>query len=305
MVCSRWIPAQTLALLLLIYQAQQQQCCLHKYQLCYLITQMKKPVRTPLSQSQLDDAKRLQAIYKKRVKESRERGDSPILNQAELGEKCGWKSGQSTVSQYMTGRVALNLEALVKLAEQLQFEPSEVSPTLASGIRRASHTDGVKEPDREAANAPFPDRLDVAGLSEERYALVPQYDAKAAAGLGSENPHVEIRATLAFKRDWLKAKGVSPKSLAVIYADGESMEPTISNGDVLLVDLSKIEPEDHQIFVLAGTEGVIVKRLVSCHFGRWIIRSDNEDKDQYPDRNMSREDSNEHRIIGKVIWRGG
>uniref|UniRef100_A0AAU8GSY8 Uncharacterized protein n=1 Tax=Pseudomonas phage PACT201 TaxID=3230130 RepID=A0AAU8GSY8_9VIRU len=28
----------------------------------------------------------------------------------------------------MTGRVALNLEALVRLAEHLRFEPSEVSP---------------------------------------------------------------------------------------------------------------------------------------------------------------------------------
>uniref|UniRef100_A0AAU8GSF7 Uncharacterized protein n=1 Tax=Pseudomonas phage PACT201 TaxID=3230130 RepID=A0AAU8GSF7_9VIRU len=71
MVCSRWSPAHSIStLLLLIFQAKQQQCCLHKYQLCYLITRMKKPVRTPLSQSQLDDAKRLQAIYKKRVKES-------------------------------------------------------------------------------------------------------------------------------------------------------------------------------------------------------------------------------------------
>ncbi|VTQ04468.1 cI repressor protein [Pseudomonas aeruginosa] len=110
---------------------------------------------------------------------------------------------------------------------------------------------------------------------------------------------------MAFKREWLKAKGVSPKSLAVIYADGESMEPTINDGDVLPVDLSKIEPEDHQVFVLAGSEGAIVKRLVSSPLGRWIIRSDNEDKAEFPDRNLSREDNDEHRIIGKVIWRGG
>jgi len=83
------------------------------------------------------------------------------------------------------------------------------------------------------------------------------------------------------------------------------MEPTINSGDVLLVDLSKIDPVDHQVFVLAGADGVIVKRLISTPFGRWIIRSDNEDKDEYPDRNLSREDNNEHRIIGQVIWRGG
>ncbi|HGF1373746.1 S24 family peptidase [Pseudomonas aeruginosa] len=91
----------------------------------------------------------------------------------------------------------------------------------------------------------------------------------------------------------------------IVKADGESMEPTINDGDVLLVDLSKIEPEDQQVFVLAGSEGAIVKRLVSSTFGRWIIRSDNEDKAEFPDRNLSREDNDEHRIIGKVIWRGG
>ncbi|MBN0287692.1 S24 family peptidase, partial [Pseudomonas aeruginosa] len=97
----------------------------------------------------------------------------------------------------------------------------------------------------------------------------------------------------------------SPKSSAVIYADGESMEPTINDCDVLLVNLSKIEPEDHQVFVLAGSDGAIVKRLVSSTFGRWIIRSDNEDKAEFPDRNLSPEDNDEHRIIGKPIWRGG
>uniref|UniRef100_A0AAU8GV60 Uncharacterized protein n=1 Tax=Pseudomonas phage PACT201 TaxID=3230130 RepID=A0AAU8GV60_9VIRU len=36
----------------------------------------------------------------------------------------------------------------------------------------------------------------------------------------------------------------------------------------------RLRPEDHQVFVLAGSDGAIVKRLVSSTFGRWIIRSD-------------------------------
>lgn len=262
---------------------------------------MKKPIRTPLSAEQLADAKRLHEIYKQRVKESRDDPSKPALTQTEVGERCEWKSPQSTVSQYMTGKVALNLEALVKLSEALDFEPAQVSPTLAAGIRRASHQ---VPHTTEAANSPLPDGADEDEL-DGRYAYVPQYDAKAAAGLGSENPHVEIRSTLAFKREWLKVKGAKADQLIVIYAEGESMWPTINDGDVLLVDRSRIDPADGQVFVLAGFDGAIVKRLIQGPLGQWILRSDNEDKGEYPDRSHLRSNGNEHRIIGKVIWRGG
>lgn len=265
---------------------------------------MKKPIRTPLSAEQLADAKRLHDIYKKRAKESREDPTKPALTQTEVGERCDWKSPQSTVSQYMTGKVALNLDALVKLSEALDFEPAEVSPTLAAGIRRALPSAGLDYL-AQAANSPLPASADVLQSEDERYAFVPQYDAKAAAGLGSENPHVEVHSTLAFKRDWLKAKGAKPDHLAVIYAEGQSMWPTINDGDVLLVDRSRIEPADGQVFVLGATDGAIVKRLVQGPLGQWILRSDNEDKDEYPDRFHLRSNGNEHRIIGKVIWRGG
>ncbi|MGV8567620.1 MAG: S24 family peptidase [Pseudomonas asiatica] len=208
------------------------------------------------------------------------------------------------MSQYMTGKVALNLEALVKLSEALDFEPAEVSPTLAAGIRRASSSQHPNH-DATAANSPLPASADVPESEDDRYAFVPQYDAKAAAGLGSENPHVEIRSTLAFKRDWLKVKGAKADQLIVIYAEGQSMWPTINDRDVLLVDRSRIDPIDRQVFVLAGSDGAIVKRLIQGPLGKWILRSDNDDKDQHPDRFLFRSEDNEHRIIGQVIWRGG
>lgn len=266
---------------------------------------MKKPIRTPLSEEQLADAKRLHDIYKKRVKESREDPAKPVLTQTEVGERCEWKSPQSTVSQYMTGKVALNLEALIKLSDALDFEPAEVSPTLASGIRRVAS--GVTiDRSTEAANSPIPALSDVSGSDDDRYAFIPQYDARAAAGLGSENPHVEIRSTLAFKREWLRMKGANQKHLIVIYAEGQSMWPTINDRDVLLVDRSKQDPVDRQVFVMTSADnGTIVKRLIKGPMGQWIIRSDNEDKNENPDRNLSRSEINEHRIIGQVIWRGG
>lgn len=280
---------------------------MRKYQLCYLIAHMNKPTRTPLSDLQLADAVRLREIYNKRVRESKGRGDLPPLNQTEVGERCEWKSPQSTVSQYINGKVALNLDALVKLSKALDFDPAEVSPTLASGITRITDQSAGSALGQGQATAktPFPVGSDAEAV-EDKYTQIPQYSAKAAAGLGHENPHVESLATLAFKRDWLRAKGVKAEKLIAIYADGDSMWPTINDHDVLLLDTSKTEPVDGQVFVLTSTDkGSIVKRLVKTPLGGWILRSDNDDCDDYADIVLTRSEVNEHRIIGKVIWRGG
>ncbi len=265
---------------------------------------MKKPIRTPLSAEQLADASRLNDIYKIRAKESRASGKQPPLTQTEVGEQCEWKSPQSTVSQYLTGKVALNLQALIKLAQVLDFEPAEVSPTLAAGIKRSASSKQEEAVGPEVS--PLPGGSDIDSDMDDRYSFIPQYTAKAAAGEGHDNPHVEIRSTLAFKKEWLRTKGLNKKNLKVIYADGDSMWPTVSDHDVLLVDESRNEPTDGAVYVLASADkGVIVKRLIKTALGSWILRSDNEDKDVYPDQVLSRNEINEHRIVGRVVWRGG
>ncbi|KPB98103.1 XRE family transcriptional regulator [Pseudomonas ficuserectae] len=269
---------------------------------------MKKPTRTPLADWQEADAERLRALYKRRVQESKARGDVPTLNQAEVGERCGWNSPQSAFSQYANGKVALNLDALVKLAAALDFRLEEVSPTLASGIVRAvdDAPSNLRTADSVVASTPLPAGSEKETDLDSSYSFIPQYTAMAAAGAGHDNPHVEIRSTLAFKKEWLATKGLQPRNLRVIYADGESMWPTINNQDVLLVDSSQVEPVENGVFVIeSGIDGTVVKRLVRAPLQQWILRSDNTDKAAYPDRFYLRSESNEHQIVGRVIWRGG
>lgn len=265
---------------------------------------MKKDSRRlPLSDWQLQDSERLKAIFHKK------RADLG-LTQEKLAAELGDTVTQGAISHFMNGRTALSIKAATVFARALKVPVSEISPTLASRIEEmASSLDHagrkLADPPTAAANTPFPAADDVDGI-DDRYAFIPHYDAKAAAGLGSENPHVEILSTLAFKRDWLKAKGVNPKNMIVINAEGQSMCPTIDNQDVLLIDTSRVEPVDGQVFVLSSTDkGSIVKRLIKGSLGTWFIRSDNEDKNEYPDLRLSRNEFNEHRIIGQVIWRGG
>jgi phage repressor protein C with HTH and peptisase S24 domain len=141
---------------------------------------------------------------------------------------------------------------------------------------------------------------------DDSYTGVLQLTARGSTGDGEDNSHVEIRGVMAFKTDWLRANHLNQRKLDVIYANGHSMEPTINDGDVLLIDESKIEPRDGQVFALqTESKGTIVKRLVKSDFDGWIIRSDNPDKARYGDETLRDGEINEVRIIGRVVWRGG
>lgn len=263
--------------------------------------------RLPLAEWQLEDSDRLKEIFQRKRSALK-------LTQEKIAAELGDGVTQGAVSHFMNRRTALSLKAAAVFARMLEVPVADFSPILAGQLEKLSssltpHQDPASPrdvlPDAPAANTPFPVGDDVEAI-DEKYAFIPQYDAKAAAGLGSENPHVEVRATLAFKRDWLRMKGVNPKNLIVIYAEGESMWPTINDHDVLLVDRSKVEPTNKDVYVLTSTDnGAIVKRLIRTAIGSWIVRSDNNDDGEYPDRILSRNEINEHRILGRVIWRGG
>ncbi|MNJ48759.1 putative HTH-type transcriptional regulator [compost metagenome] len=142
--------------------------------------------------------------------------------------------------------------------------------------------------------------------AEDAYVHIKQYSALLSAGPGHANEHVEVRGTLAFKREWIRYMGLNPKNLKVIYAQGSSMEPTINDRDVLLIDESRVEPVDGQVFALfSENKGAIVKRLIFSDLEGWIVRSDNPDKTLYADLKIPDGEIHEHRILGRVIWRGG
>ncbi|AZF37731.1 prophage MuSo1, transcriptional regulator, Cro/CI family [Pseudomonas sp. R4-39-08] len=164
---------------------------------------------------------------------------------------------------------------------------------------------GMRESEPTIGEDPTPPRsFDL--NDEPGYTGVLQLTARGSTGDGDDNPHVEIRGVMAFKSAWLRANNLNQKHLDVIYASGNSMEPTINDGDVLLVDESRVEPKDGQIFAMQSeSKGTIVKRLVKSDFEGWIIRSDNPDKTRYGDETLRDGEINEVRIIGRVVWRGG
>lgn len=192
----------------------------------------------------------------------------------------------SAVTQWISGESkSLKPENLYALAAATGFR----AEWLAIG-------EGAERPDEPKPGAP----------SEKEYALIPQYTARAAAGNGYHNDHVELKEGLVFKRDWLKRLALREENLCVIYAEGSSMEPTISDGDVLLIDHASTIPRSGKVYAMLRPDGsTSVKRLIQAFSGEWIIRSDNPDKTLYPDEPISAEALQQIEIIGRSVWGGG
>jgi len=147
---------------------------------------------------------------------------------------------------------------------------------------------------------------DVLPPTEDAYAVISQYTARGECGSGYLNDHVEVKGGLAFKRDWLKRMGAKPENLFVIYAEGDSMEPYIFDGDVVLFDWSDTTPRDRQAYAIRRPDGGIsIKRITQQLSGAWLIRSDNPDKVAYPDEPVTEAVLHDMPILGRVIWRGG
>lgn len=102
--------------------------------------------------------------------------------------------------------------------------------------------------------------------------------------------------------DWIRKMKLKPNALRVMYAEGDSMEPRIYEGDALVVDLSQRALVDGTVYALQYDEGERVKRLSRRPGGGLIIASDNPD---YPTISLNGAEANEVRVIGRVVSTSG
>jgi phage repressor protein C with HTH and peptisase S24 domain len=140
--------------------------------------------------------------------------------------------------------------------------------------------------------------------SEEisQFYLVPRFNVEAAAGGGSLIESEQIVDTLAFKMDWIRQTlKVAPADLVLISAVGDSMEPRIKSGDLLLINQSDQKIRDHAIYVLNFGGHLVVKRLQTRHDGTVLIISDNP---VYKTEEIAPNEASSLRIVGRVVWVG-
>ncbi len=111
-------------------------------------------------------------------------------------------------------------------------------------------------------------------------------------------PEPAIKTQIAFRRDWITRKG-KPEYMLLIKVSGDSMEPTLYDGDLVLIDKRRdvLEPQGG-IYAIAVDDAIMIKRLLADPSRKIRIISDNKN---YPEMQA---DPDQIKINGKVIWFG-
>jgi phage repressor protein C with HTH and peptisase S24 domain len=131
---------------------------------------------------------------------------------------------------------------------------------------------------------------------------VPRLDVDASAGHGAINESEAAVSHIAFDPKWLRqlCKG-GTNHLSFIRVQGDSMSPTLADGDDILVDgADGADRLRDGIYVLRREDILTVKRLAINPFAaRATIKSDNPAYPEWKDVDLST-----LAIIGRVIWAG-
>lgn len=203
----------------------------------------------------------------------------PGKTQVALAEHCG-VSKQAIQKWLKTGQISA--ASMAKAAAYLEVPHQESYGAAAPGIR--VYDDASELPDSE-------------------YAKIPVLDIKASAGAGAwAEDLVEEKYNLAFLQGWLKRKGYRAENLRILEVAGDSMEPRIYNGDIVLIDITTTLPKNGSVFAVVFQDWVYLKRLFVRLDGSIQITSDNP---KYETETVPREQSDQLTIVGRCIWAGG
>lgn len=136
----------------------------------------------------------------------------------------------------------------------------------------------------------------------DEFVLVPRYEVAASAGGGAVIHSEQIVDYLSFKSEWIRnGLGLSEKDLALINVKGDSMEPTLSNEDLILVDLRTRKVEDNSVYVLQFNGTLLVKRIQRKLDGSVVVSSDNK---MYTPESVRGELLESLNVVGRVVWCG-
>jgi len=221
----------------------------------------------------------------------------------------------------------LNLKRLIaryatqrEFAAAIELVPAHVSQ-MVNGVRNVGNETAEKIETRLALGAGWLDREhpDDASepppwrpilewerpedLPEDHYVIVPRVRVRLSAGNGHLVFEEEEGPPLAFTTRWIKSRGLTRSMLVLVHAAGDSMEPRIQDGDLLLIDRGQTAVKDGRVYVLRYGSELRIKRLYRRYDGGLIIRSDHSAK--YPDEAVPPHDLAHVEVIGRVVWVAG
>ena len=202
------------------------------------------------------------------------------LQQVDLAVQMGDRYGRTMLSMVETGQRKLSLSRATAAARALGVS-LDYLVGLTNNPRPVDRLNSEPVPNLAADYVVAPWAQDVRAAAG---AALPVFD-EAAAEFG-------VALHRSILPDWVRHD-----RLICISAAGDSMHPTLRDGDLVALDHSRTDPLDGQIFVVRAEAGLVIKRLRGRPGGPWRLTSDNP---LHPPRPVTAA----HRIVGRVAWSG-
>lgn len=135
------------------------------------------------------------------------------------------------------------------------------------------------------------------GMEEMGFIRVPKVQARLCAGSGSFETGEDVQAYHLFHGPWLRNKG-RPDDMVLMDIFGDSMEPEIKDGDMILVDQSQTDILSGAIYAVGIDDTIMVKRLEKRP-GKLALISENL---KYETIFLKEREMDTVRVIGRLVW---
>jgi phage repressor protein C with HTH and peptisase S24 domain len=131
---------------------------------------------------------------------------------------------------------------------------------------------------------------------------VKRYDVRPSCGIDGisvDFHEEENELPIFFRRDWLTTHGYKAENLAALKVTGRSMEPSLWEGDLIVINRADKVLKSGAVFAVNHEGQCVIKRLQRGQNGGWDLESDNPDKLRYATEPCTERTG----IIGRVVYR--
>jgi phage repressor protein C with HTH and peptisase S24 domain len=213
----------------------------------------------------------------------REIADNNSLTLKQLSEKIQIK--YRTIQNYVGEVRPVSAEFLMAMDEHLGVSASWLLN--GSGPTYREHLNSVSQ----VGNTPKHDT----GVD---FIAIPRYEVSASAGYGSLVEAVTGSGAYAFNPAFIQRRGLNPRHLSVIGVSGDSMEPDLSDGDLILIATDQTDPKNGFMYAVHYDDQLFVKRIQRLPGKRLHLVSAN---DSYPPVEVDMTVNQEVRVVGRVV----
>lgn len=218
------------------------------------------------------------------------------MSQSEVAEAVGMK--QPSYYQLESGKTQRS-RYINEIANVLKVDVD----WLVYGKGKATKDSEANQADLLAEGA----MILIGGSTKYPLVKIPYLDIKASCGPGYVNEENPEAHTQSFTVEFLRNNSLPTdgKGLILMHACSDSMGYTIPHGTLMLVNTNESEYDNfinNKIYVFNADGEMICKRAVKNLDGSVVLKSDNADKDTYPDQIISRDTFSQFRLFGRVRY---